>query len=112
MGAFARDVVETLAAREPARYTATMSKAKRSGKVFIDHFRNGRGATSVASYSLRARPGAPVAMPIEWDELGRTKGGNDWTLERVLRRLRTRTTDPWEDFFETGRRQKLPDEGR
>ena len=108
-GAFARDVVETLAEREPGKYTATMSKAKRGGKVFVDHFRNGRGATAVTSYSLRARPGAPVAMPIGWDELGRTGGGGDWTLERVLRRLRSRKTDPWADFFETGRRQELPD---
>jgi bifunctional non-homologous end joining protein LigD len=111
VGAFARDVVETLAEREPGKYTATMSKAKRGGKVFVDHFRNGRGATSVTSYSLRARPGAPVAMPIGWDELGRTGGGGDWTLERVLRRLRSRKADPWADFFETGRRQTLP-EGR
>jgi bifunctional non-homologous end joining protein LigD len=111
VGAFARDVVETLAEREPGKYTATMSKAKRGGKVFVDHFRNGRGATSVTSYSLRARPGAPVAMPIGWDELGRTGSGGDWTLVRVLRRLRSRKADPWADFFETGRRQTLP-EGR
>ena len=89
MGAFAREVVETLVAREPDKYTATMSKAKRGGKVFVDHFRNGRGATSVTSYSLRARAGAPVALPIGWDELGRTKAGADWTAARVLRRLKT-----------------------
>jgi bifunctional non-homologous end joining protein LigD len=109
VGALARDVVETLAEREPGKYTATMSKAKRGGKVFVDHFRNGRGATAVTSYSLRARTGAPVAMPIGWDELGRTSDGGDWTLERVLRRLRSRKTDPWADFFETGQRQMLPD---
>ncbi len=112
VGAFAREVVEALVAREPARYTATMSKAKRGGKVFIDHFRNGRGATAVTSYSLRGRPGAPVALPIDWDELGRTRGGADWTAARVLRRLKTRAADPWADFFETGRRQGLPDAGR
>ncbi|HEX5641476.1 MAG TPA: DNA ligase D, partial [Thermoleophilia bacterium] len=106
VGAFTREVVEALVAREPGRYTATMSKAKRGGKVFVDHFRNGRGATSVTSYSLRARPGAPVAVPISWDELGRTRGGGDWTAERVLRRLRGRD-DPWADFPATGRRQKL-----
>jgi bifunctional non-homologous end joining protein LigD len=109
VGAFAREVVEALVAREPARYTATMSKAKRGGKVFVDHFRNGRGATAVTSYSLRGRPGAPVALPIGWDELGRTRGGADWTAARVLRRLHARTADPWADFFETGRRQTLPD---
>jgi bifunctional non-homologous end joining protein LigD len=108
VGAFAREVVEALVAHEPAKYTATMSKAKRGGKVFVDHFRNGRGATSVASYSLRARPGAPVALPIAWDELGRTRGGGDWTAARVLRRVRTRREDPWADFFAAGRRQQLP----
>ncbi len=112
VGAFAREVVDELVARHPARYTATMSKAKRGGKVFIDHFRNGRGATAVTSYSLRGRPGAPVALPIDWDELGRIRGGGDWTAARVLRRLKTRTADPWADFFETGRRQGLPEAGR
>ncbi len=112
VGAFAREVVEALVAREPSRYTATMSKAKRGGKVFVDHFRNGRGATSVTSYSLRARAGAPVAMPIGWEELGRTKAGNEWTAERVLRRLRTRKDDPWRDFWRAGEKQTLPDEGR
>jgi bifunctional non-homologous end joining protein LigD len=112
VGAFAREVVEALVAREPDKYTATMSKAKRGGKVFVDHFRNGRGATSVTSYSLRSRAGAPVALPIGWDELGRTRGGADWTAERVLRRLRSGAPDPWAGFFETGRRQELPAAGR
>ncbi len=111
VGAFAREVVETLADREPDKYTATMSKAKRAGKVFVDHFRNGRGATSVTSYSLRARAGSPVALPISWDELGRTQSGADWTAAKVLRRLRTHAADPWADFFETGGRQKLPGAG-
>jgi bifunctional non-homologous end joining protein LigD len=106
--AFAREVAETLAAREPGRYTATMSKAKRGGKVFVDHFRNGRGATSVTSYSLRARAGAPVALPIAWDELGRVGSGGEWTAARVLRRLRTRREDPWAGFWTLGERQKLP----
>ena len=110
VGAFAREVVEALVERQPSRYTATMSKAKRGGKVFVDHFRNGRGATAVTSYSLRGRPGAPVALPIGWDELGRTRGGADWNAARALRRLKTDAADPWADFFETGRRQKLPDD--
>jgi bifunctional non-homologous end joining protein LigD len=107
-GAFAREVVEALVAREPAKYTATMSKAKRDGKVFVDHFRNGRGATAVTSYSLRGRPGAPVAMPIGWDELARVKAGAERTAARVLRRVRARGEDPWQDFWTVGGRQKLP----
>ena len=109
VGAWAREVVEALVERDPGKYTATMSKAKRGGKVFVDHFRNGRGATSAAPYSLRARPGAPVAMPIAWDELTRTGGGSDWTLARVLERIARRRSDPWADFRASGDRQRVPE---
>jgi bifunctional non-homologous end joining protein LigD len=104
---FARDVVEDLVRRYPQKYVASMSKAKRSGKVFVDHFRNGRGATAIAPYSLRARDGAPVATPLTWDELGKTAGGGVWTAPRVLRRLRSRP-DPWAGADQLGR-QRLPD---
>jgi bifunctional non-homologous end joining protein LigD len=103
VASFTREVAEALVDLAPERYTATMSKAKRQGKVFIDHFRNGRGATSAAPYSLRARPGAPVALPVSWGELGRTAGGGAWTAERVLRRLRSGQADPWAAFAEAGR---------
>lgn len=66
---FAKGFSQALAEREPKRYTATMSKEKRKGRVFIDWLRNERGATAVAPYSLRARPGAAVAVPVSWDEL-------------------------------------------
>ena len=104
---FSRDVVEDLVRRYPQKYVASMSKAKRPGKVFIDHFRNGRGATAIAPYSLRARDGAPVATPLAWDELGKTAGGGVWTAARVLRRLRSRP-DPWAGADQLGR-QRLPD---
>ena len=109
VAAWTREVVEALVAREPGKYTATMSKAKRGGRVFVDHFRNGRGATSAAPYSLRARPGAPVAMPIAWDELTRTGGGGDWILASVLERIARRRSDPWADFTVTGARQRVPE---
>ncbi len=109
VGAWTREVVEALVEREPDRYTATMAKAGRGGKVFIDHFRNGRGATSAAPYSLRARPGAPVALPIGWNVLTRTSGGGVWTLERVARRATRGRADPWTGFWETGARQEVPD---
>ena len=66
---FARTFAETLADRDPDALTATMSKSKRKGRVFIDWLRNERGATAIAPYSLRARPGAAVAVPVSWDEL-------------------------------------------
>jgi bifunctional non-homologous end joining protein LigD len=103
---FSRAVVEDLVRRYPEKYVATMSKAKRPGKVFIDHFRNGRGATAVAPYSLRRRDGAPVATPIAWDELSRIAGGGVWTAPRVRRRLRSRP-DPWEGAGRLAR-QRLP----
>jgi bifunctional non-homologous end joining protein LigD len=67
---FARRFAEAMALAEPDRFTATMSKAKRKGRIFIDWLRNQRGSTAVLPYSARARQGAPVALPITWDELG------------------------------------------
>ncbi len=108
---FARSVAEAMVESEPDRYTATMSKAKRAGKVFVDHFRNGRGATAVAPYSLRARAGAAVALPIGWEELGATVSGDAWTVARVLRRMRAGHADPWNDFASLRSMQKLPGAG-
>lgn len=67
--AFAAAVVRELAATFPDEYVATMSKRAREGRIFIDHFRNARGATAVASYSSRSRAGAPIAAPLAWKEL-------------------------------------------
>ncbi len=66
---FSKRFAEALSLAEPDRYLATMSKAKRKGKIFIDWLRNQRGSTAVLPYSARAREGAPVAIPIDWDEL-------------------------------------------
>ena len=62
----------------------------------MDYLRNGRGATAVASYSLRSRPGAPAAVPLRWDELGRLKSGNAFDLTTVPKRLARLKKDPWE----------------
>ena len=93
---FARRVAELMEQQWPDRYTGNMRKEKRHGKIFIDWVRNGRGATSVAPYSLRARPGARVSMPIAWRELDTVApDGIDWS--EALRRMRR--SDPWKDFY-------------
>jgi bifunctional non-homologous end joining protein LigD len=92
--------------QQPLRYLATASKAKRDGRIFIDWLRNARGATSVSSWSLRARDGAPVAMPLRWDELGRMKGAAAFDLAGAQRRAKTLRNDPWEGFAKL--RQSLP----
>lgn len=81
-GAFA----EAMESQAPERYVATMSKAKRKGRIFIDWLRNGRGATSVASWSLRAREGAPAAVPLTWEELARVRSPNRYTLKDAAQR--------------------------
>jgi bifunctional non-homologous end joining protein LigD len=77
---FARRFAEALSIAEPDRYVATMSKAKRKGRIFIDWLRNQRGATAVLPYSARARPGAPVAVPIAWDELDKAKDAHPFSI--------------------------------
>ena len=80
---FARRFSIALAQLEPDRFTATMSKAKRKGKIFIDWLRNQRGSTSIVPYSARARSGAPVAVPVSWDELGNYDSADHFDINDV-----------------------------
>lgn len=91
----------------PKTYVATMSKAKRKNRIFIDWLRNARGATSVASWSLRARAGAPVAVPLRWDELGRIKRPDAYDLSAAIQRAARLQSDPWPDFATL--KQTLPE---
>jgi bifunctional non-homologous end joining protein LigD len=96
---FARRLVNEMVREDPRRYTASMAKNRRSGKIFIDYLRNDREATAIASYSPRARAGAPVALPIEWDELDRNaKAAPRYGVRDVPSLVRRRTRDPWADF--------------
>jgi bifunctional non-homologous end joining protein LigD len=94
---FCRALTELVVKVDPKAYVATMSKAQRSGKIFIDFFRNGRGATFIAPYSTRARHGAPVAMPLAWDELSPKIAADHFHLRNVMKRLSTLGADPWKD---------------
>ena len=91
---FCAGVAETMVREVPDAYVATMSKAKRKGKIFVDFFRNDYTATAIADFSLRARPGAPVATPLEWRELDRLHAANQFTIGEVLNRLKKNPPDP------------------
>ncbi|WFR59020.1 DNA ligase D [Anaerocolumna sp. AGMB13025] len=93
---FTKSVAEVMEKKWPDRYTSNVRKAKRTDKIFIDWIRNGRGATSVAPYSLRARKGARVSMPIAWEELD-VVAPDGIGMEEALSRMNG--NDPWKDFF-------------
>lgn len=96
--AFARDLAELAAAREPRTFTNQQRKAKREDKILIDIQRNGYAHTAVAPYSVRPRPGAPVATPLHWDELDeRYTRADRWTIASVPERLE-RDGDPWREI--------------
>jgi bifunctional non-homologous end joining protein LigD len=103
---FAHAFAAAMAADDPDHYLATATKSKRSGRIFIDYLRNSREATAVAPYSTRARPGAPVATPVDWSELGRLKGADQYTVLNLAQRLGKLRKDPWADIGKI--KQSLP----
>lgn len=92
---------------DPLRYVATASKKLRKGRIFIDWPRNGRGATSITSFSVRARPGAPVAMPLRWEELGKVTSGHAFDTRNTTTRLKRLKSHLWADIVNL--RQTLPE---
>jgi bifunctional non-homologous end joining protein LigD len=95
---FCEAIVKSLADQYPQKFVANMRKDLRGGKVYIDYHRNGRGATAVAPYSTRARVGAPVSLPISWEELGKLSSAAQFTVEKARHFLSRRKNDPWRDF--------------
>lgn len=89
---FTARIAAEMAADNPGRYLAKMTKALRKGKIFIDYLRNTREATSIAPYSTRARPGAPVSAPLSWEALPRTSSGNQFTVLNLRKHLKQ---DAW-----------------
>lgn len=94
--AFARGFAEAAMRQEPDRFVATMSKARRKGRIFIDWLRNERGSTAIAPYSTRARKDAPVATPVGWDELNALDSAAAFHLRDMARRIDEK--DPWADY--------------
>lgn len=102
--AFCRGVAHEHAQDDSDRVTANMAKSKRKGKIYLDYLRNGRGATAIASYSPRARPGAPVAVPVAWRELTAALKPDRYNVENIHRRLAVLQQDPWADFEQARRK--------
>ena len=95
--AFCKAVAQLLAEHQPDRFVATMSKAKRKGKLFIDYLRNERGSTAIAPWSSRSREGAPAAVPVTWEELDSVTAANQFSL--AIAAERAKAPDPWTDYF-------------
>jgi bifunctional non-homologous end joining protein LigD len=108
---FTRAVALRLARDEPGSFTANMAKAHRKGKVYVDYLRNVRGANAVGAFSTRAREGAPVSVPVDWDELDRLSGPTDFTVAEVPIRVLGfgsggRAADPWARYLKV--KQRVP----
>jgi len=103
---FTHAVALEMAADSPDKYVSKMTKSLREGKIFVDYLRNGRGATAVAAYSSRARKGAPVSVPISWDELKPALTADKFTVLNLRQRLGRLRNDPWGEIAKV--KQKLP----
>lgn len=93
---FSQSLALEMVSRKPKKYVANMAKKLRNKKIFVDYLRNGYGATAVVPYSLRAKPTSAIAMPVEWTELRKIKGPQDFTMDKALKKIKSRKRDPWE----------------
>lgn len=94
---FSHAVVQHLARTLPDRFVAKSGPKNRVGRIFIDYLRNGFGATTVAAWSARARPGLGISVPLAWDELPKLKSAAQWTVGNVHERL-DQGNAPWTDY--------------
>ena len=101
--AFAERLAAAMAADAPDRFVATMTRRVREGRIFVDYLRNGRGATAVAAYSTRARPGAPVSVPATWEELPLLSGGAHFRTGDAASRVARWPELAWAGFDEAAR---------
>jgi bifunctional non-homologous end joining protein LigD len=98
--AFCKAMADLMVATFPDRFTSKVTKRTRAGRILVDYLRNAEGATAVAAYSLRAKRGAPVSMPIGWDELAQDVRFDHFNVRTALARIGRRRKDPWAGFFE------------
>lgn len=103
---FCHQVALSMEKDDPDRYLSTATKARRNNRIFVDYLRNSAEATAIAPYSTRARPGAPVAVPVDWSELGSLKAANQYTVQNVMQRMGKLRKDPWAAMGRT--KQALP----
>ncbi|MCS3468077.1 bifunctional non-homologous end joining protein LigD [Pseudomonas sp. JUb42] len=96
--AFAKAIAEFMTRQLPERFTATSGPKNRVGKIFIDYLRNTRGASTVVAYSVRARPGLPVSVPISRDELSGLRSARQWHVGNLQERLQGLKGDPWAGY--------------
>ncbi len=95
----AKNIATKLAEKYPQELTTEQHKDKRGGRLFLDYLRNSYGQTSVSPYSLRIMPRAPVATPLDWDELkNKSLESQTYNIKNIFKRLGQKE-DPWEDFF-------------
>jgi bifunctional non-homologous end joining protein LigD len=102
---FVRTLAGHLERADPRRLTTGFRKAGRADKILLDYVRNSRGSTSIAPYSMRARPSGGVSTPITWEELGTVERGDQFTLGTMGSRLASLRRDPWHGFLR--HRQRL-----
>jgi bifunctional non-homologous end joining protein LigD len=98
---FSHAVARHMARVVPEKFSAVSGPRNRVGKIFIDYLRNGRGASTVAPFSVRARGGMAVSMPISWQELKDVRRGDEWTMKKAVARQRSLQADPWEGIWRT-----------
>ncbi|SAL77568.1 DNA ligase D [Caballeronia terrestris] len=99
---FSQAFVRHLAKTIPERFSAISGPANRLGKVYVDYLRNGKGQTTAAAFSARARPGMGVSMPLAWEQLTDLKSGAQWNVQTAREYLSFQSRDPWADFWSTG----------
>jgi bifunctional non-homologous end joining protein LigD len=100
---FSKALVQHLASTLPDRFAAKSGPRNRVGRIFVDYLRNGQGATTVSAWSARARPGLGISVPLDWDELGSVKAGDQWHVGNAQTRL-DRGNSPWDAYAKSARK--------